>query len=41
MRLMDLHKLATSKSVSEGEIDDAMESDIPKAAMVVLLLAKD
>lgn len=41
MRLMDLHKLATAQAdITEREIDDVMESDTPKAMMVMLLLAK-
>jgi len=39
MRLMALHRHALEQGLDEGDVDAAMDSDAPKAALVRLLLA--
>ena len=40
MRLMALHKRASSEGVRADSVEDAMDSENPKASLVQLLLAK-
>ena len=40
MRLMALHKRAIGEGVSPADVEDAMDSDNPKAVLVELLLAR-
>jgi hypothetical protein len=40
MKLMALHKRAVAEGVSEGDVEDAMESAEPKAELIALLMSK-
>jgi hypothetical protein len=40
MKLMALHKRAVAEGVSEGDVEDAMESAEPKVELIALLMSK-